>query len=56
MTNDVVSRKSSSDWTGKDIITAQTLLETFGIVITMNQQNQEVAVVEREHGHNSQSE
>lgn len=41
---------------GKDIITAQTLLETFGIVITMNQQNQEVAVVEREHGHNSQSE
>jgi len=36
---------------GADILTPQTLLEAFGIVITLNQQQVGVAVVEREHGH-----
>lgn len=38
---------------GKDIITAQTLLKTFGIVITLSNQNLRIAVVEREHSHDS---
>jgi len=48
----LLARKVIAVGRGKDIITAQALLETFGIVITLNQQNLGVAVVEREHGHN----
>jgi ABC-type Mn2+/Zn2+ transport system ATPase subunit len=48
----LLARKVIAIGRGKDIITAQTLLETFGIVMTLNQQNLEMAVVEREHGHN----
>jgi ABC-type Mn2+/Zn2+ transport system ATPase subunit len=47
----LLARKVIAIGRGKDIITAQALLETFGIVITLNQQNLGVAVVEREHGH-----
>lgn len=47
----LLARKVIAVGKGKDIITAQALLETFGIVITLNQQNLGVAVVEREHGH-----
>jgi ABC-type Mn2+/Zn2+ transport system ATPase subunit len=47
----LLARKVIAIGKGKDIITAQALLETFGIVVTLNQQNQAVAVVEREHGH-----
>jgi ABC-type Mn2+/Zn2+ transport system ATPase subunit len=49
----LLARKVIAIGRGKDIITAQALLETFGIVITLNQQNLGVAVVEREHGHGS---
>jgi ABC-type Mn2+/Zn2+ transport system ATPase subunit len=49
----LLARKVIAIGRGKDIITAQALLETFGIVITLNQQNLGVAVVEREHGHDS---
>jgi ABC-type Mn2+/Zn2+ transport system ATPase subunit len=49
----LLARKVIAIGRGKDIITAQALLETFGIVITLNQQNLGVAVVEREHGHSS---
>ncbi len=49
----LLARKVIAIGRGRDIITAQALLETFGIVITMNQQNLGVAVVEREHGHSS---
>jgi ABC-type Mn2+/Zn2+ transport system ATPase subunit len=49
----LLARKVIAIGRGKDIITPQALLETFGIVITMNQQNLGVAVVEREHGHDS---
>jgi ABC-type Mn2+/Zn2+ transport system ATPase subunit len=38
---------------GRDIITAETLMKTFGIVITLDKQNLGMTVVEREHGHHS---
>ena len=47
----LLARKVIALGRGKDIITTQTLLETFGIVMTMNKQNLEMTVVEREHGH-----
>ena len=47
----LLARKVIAIGRGKDIITAQSLLETFGIVVTLNQQNLEMAVVERECGH-----
>lgn len=50
----LLARKVVAVGPGKEIITPQALLETFGILITLNQQNLGVAVVEREHGHNSQ--
>jgi ABC-type Mn2+/Zn2+ transport system ATPase subunit len=49
----LLARKVIAIGRGKDIITAQSLLETFGIVITLNQQNLEMAVVERECGHDT---
>jgi ABC-type Mn2+/Zn2+ transport system ATPase subunit len=52
----LLARKVIAIGPGKDIITAQSLLETFGIVITLNQQNLEMTVVEREHGHGSHDE
>ena len=48
----LLARKVIAIGRGKDIITAQTLLETFGIVIRLNQPDLGVAVIEREHGHN----
>ena len=48
----LLARKVIAIGRGKDIITAQTLLETFGIVMTLNKQNLEMTVVEREHAHN----
>jgi len=47
----LLARKVIAIGRGKDIITTQSLLETFGIVITLDQQNLEMAVVERECGH-----
>jgi ABC-type Mn2+/Zn2+ transport system ATPase subunit len=45
----LLARKVIAVGKGKDIITAKALLETFGIVITLNDQNLGLAVVEREH-------
>jgi ABC-type Mn2+/Zn2+ transport system ATPase subunit len=45
----LLARKVIAVGKGKDIITAKSLLETFGIVITLNDQNQGITVVEREH-------
>jgi len=49
----LLARKVIAIGRGKDIITAQALLETFGIVIRLNQPDLGLAVVEREHGHDS---
>lgn len=49
----LLARKVIAIGPGKDVITTQSLLETFGIVITLNQQNLGMVVVEREHGHDS---
>ena len=49
----LLARKVIAIGSGKDIITPQTLLETFEIVMTLNKQNLEMTVVERDHGHNS---
>lgn len=49
----LLARKVIAIGRGKDIITAQSLLETFGIVITLDQQNLEMTVVERECGHDA---
>ena len=49
----LLARKVIAIGRGSDIITAQTLLETFGIVMTLNKQNLEMTVLEREHSHNS---
>jgi ABC-type Mn2+/Zn2+ transport system ATPase subunit len=49
----LLARKVIAIGRGKDIITPQSLMETFGIVITLNQQNLGLAVVEREHCHDN---
>jgi ABC-type Mn2+/Zn2+ transport system ATPase subunit len=45
----LLARKVIAIGKGKDVITAKALMETFGIVITLNDQNLGVTVVEREH-------
>jgi ABC-type Mn2+/Zn2+ transport system ATPase subunit len=45
----LLARKVIAVGKGKDIITAKALMETFGIVITLNEKNLAVTVVEREH-------
>ena len=47
----LLARKVVAYGPGREIITPEALLEAFGIVITLNQQNQGLAVVEREHRH-----
>jgi ABC-type Mn2+/Zn2+ transport system ATPase subunit len=47
----LLARKVIAVGRGQDIITTETLLEAFGMVIAFNNQNQGVAVVEREHTH-----
>lgn len=47
----LLARKVVAYGEGREIITPDALLEAFGIVITLNQQNQRLTVVEREHGH-----
>ena len=48
----LLARKVIAIGRGSEIITAEALLEAFGVVITMDQQNQGIAVVERGHGQN----
>ena len=52
----ILARKVIAIGRGQEIITTEALLEAFGIVITLNNQNQGLAVVEREHGHGHEDE
>jgi len=47
----LLARKVIAIGRGQDIFTTEALLEAFGIVITINDSGQGIAVVEREHGH-----
>jgi ABC-type Mn2+/Zn2+ transport system ATPase subunit len=47
----LLARRVVAAGKGSEILTPQTLLEAFGIVISLDQQQLRVAVVEREHGH-----
>jgi ABC-type Mn2+/Zn2+ transport system ATPase subunit len=47
----LLARKVIAIGRGKDIITPQALMDTFGMVITLDQENLGLAVVEREHCH-----
>jgi ABC-type Mn2+/Zn2+ transport system ATPase subunit len=49
----LLARKVIALGRGAEIITTETLLEAFGMVITLNNQNQGMAVVEREHAHSA---
>jgi ABC-type Mn2+/Zn2+ transport system ATPase subunit len=50
----LLARKVIALGRGQEIITSETLLEAFGLVITLNNQNHGPAVVEREHAHSAE--
>ncbi len=47
----LLARKVVAFGRGRDIITPQALIETFGILVTLDKQDIGVTVIEREHGH-----
>ena len=47
----LLARKVIALGRGKEVITTEALLEAFGIVFTLNNQEQQVTILEREHAH-----